>query len=290
MNFIKGIKDIIDDYDYYIFDVWGVIHDGVEAYPQAKETIEYLRNNGKKICFLSNAPRRASKVAGVIKNYGIDKNLYDFILTSGETFYLDFQENQKRKYKNYGKNYLYIGPKKDLDLLDGLKYNMVDSAGEADFAIVTGFDDEDSEIEEKMPQAVDAISHGLELICVNPDLVVVRQDGTEMICAGALGKKYQELGGEVTYYGKPHNKTYKKLSQLFDSGCKKERMLAIGDALETDIKGANNFGIDSLLLTGGILSNKLNVKFNEQADPKNLEIICKKEKIFSKYVCSNLKI
>lgn len=288
MKYISGVKEICANYDYFIFDVWGVIHDGLEAYPDVKETIEFLRNQNKKICFLSNAPRRASKVADVLAGYGIDKNMYDFILTSGEAAFLDFKENQENNFSKYQKNYLYIGPQKDIDLLDGLNYNMVDNAKDADFAIVTGFEGEESTVEEKMPQALDALENNLELICVNPDLLVVRKNGSKMICAGALAKKYQELGGKVSFYGKPYGKIYEIVCKIFNQ-TDTSKMLAIGDGLETDIKGSNNFNIDNILLTGGILSNVLNIKYWEDADKNELEKIFNQENIFPKFVMTNLK-
>ena len=122
MQFKNNIRELSDIYDYFIFDVWGVIHDGSSAYSGAKEAIELLRNKGKKICFLSNAPRRAFKVAEVLAKYGITANLYDFILTSGEATYLDFEKNQNNNFADFGPNYFYIGPKKDIDLLSGLNY------------------------------------------------------------------------------------------------------------------------------------------------------------------------
>jgi HAD superfamily hydrolase (TIGR01459 family) len=289
MKFIQGIKEIADNYEYFIFDVWGVIHDGVTAYPGAAEAVAFLRSKGKKICFLSNAPRRAHKVAEVLKKHNVTPNLYDFILTSGEAAFLDLEKNQKNNYQNFGKNYFYIGPKKDMDLLEGLDYVRVESASLADFAITTGFDHDFSTLEEKMPDALEAKKYNLPMICVNPDLIVIKQDGHEMICAGALAREYERLGGEVIYYGKPFNLVYKmtcEISQNFDN----EKIIAIGDGLETDIKGAVDIGIDSVLVTGGILSNILEVNYTQTADRSKLEAVCNDYQLFPQFVISSLKI
>lgn len=288
MKFLSSIKEIYNSYDYFIFDVWGVIHDGNKPYPDVLETISFLHNQGKKVCFLSNAPRRASKVVEVLKKYGISENLYDFILTSGEATFLDLKKNQEEGFKTFGKNYFYIGPTKDLDLLDDLDYVRVESAAEADFALSTGFDGEDSTLEEKLPQAHEAKKYNLPMICVNPDLIVVRQSGHEMICAGALAKEYEKIGGKVFYYGKPFSSVYKMICEIFGSN-QTEKMLAIGDGLETDIKGANDTGVHSLLVTGGILSNKLEVKFWENPNEEKLKEICDFHEIFPKFVISHLK-
>ncbi len=289
MKFLSGIKELSDSYDYFLFDVWGVLHDGSTAYPGAIEAISFLRKAGKKICFLSNAPRRASKVADILKKFGYTPDLYDFIITSGEAAFLDLKKNQENKFADFGQNYFYIGPKKDIDLLDGLNYHRVDSAASAQFVITTGFDNDDSTLAEKLPQALEAKKYDLPMICVNPDLIVVKQNGQEMICAGALAREYEKIGGTVSYYGKPFPAVYKMVCEIF-SNPKNEKILAIGDGLETDIKGANDFGIDSLLLTGGILANSLGITYQQTADPKKLEAICNHYNTFPKFVIPNLKL
>ena len=289
MKFIQSIQELSSKYDYFLFDVWGVVHDGSTAYPGAIEAITYLRSQGKKICFLSNAPRRASKVATMLERFGVTPNLYDFVMSSGEATFLDLKKNQEAGFKDFGQNYFYIGPQKDIDLLDGLDYKRVDDAAQAQFAITTGFDGDDSVLAEKMPQALAAKENNLTLICVNPDMIVVKQDGREMICAGALAKEYQALGGKVIYYGKPFASVYKIVCEIFNDP-KNEEMLMIGDGMETDIKGANDFKIDSLLVTGGVLSNILGINYRQTADQTKLEAFCKQHQLFPNFVISSLKI
>ena len=289
MNFISNIKEISSQYDYFIFDVWGVIHDGSNAYPGAVEAIAYLRQQNKKICFLSNAPRRADKVGGVLNKFGVTPDLYDFILSSGEATFLDLKKNQENGFKNFGPNYFYIGPQKDIDLLDGLDYKRVEDATKADFALTTGFDHEASTLAEKLPQAIAAKENNLKMICVNPDMIVVKQDGIEMICAGTLARQYEKLGGEVIYYGKPFQSVYKMVCEFFNNP-ENKKILAIGDGMETDIKGAADFGIDSLLITGGILSKELSVSYNQTVDKNKLERVCARYNLFPKFVISNLKL
>lgn len=282
MLFKNNLTDIADAYQYFIFDIWGVIHDGNETYPGVVEIITNLRSQNKKICFLSNAPRRAAKAAQVLEKFGITPNLYDFILTSGEAAYLDLEENQKNNYTTYGKNYLYIGPPKDLDLLDGLNYNMVEKAKDADFVINTGFDQDNSTLAEKQPQIDDAIAHQLPMICVNPDMIVVKKNGLEMLCAGVIANEYKRLGGKVKYYGKPYDRVYHIVHQRFHD--KNNAMIAIGDALETDILGARNSGIASALVTGGILSNRLGITHGQTANQEKLEEICKEHGVYPDFV------
>ncbi len=273
MQFKNDLRDFVDSYEYFIFDVWGVIHDGTTPYAGAVEAVKFLRAKNKKICFLSNAPRRASKVGEVLNKFGITPDLYDFILTSGEATFLALQNSAE-----FGKKYYYIGPDKDLDLLKGLDYQMVNDAAEAGFVIATGFDGEDSVLDEKMPQLLEAKKHNLPLICVNPDLIVVKQDGREQICAGVLASEYEKLGGKVLYYGKPFPEVYKMVLQIFGASEKKQ-FLAIGDGLNTDIKGAVDFGIDNVLVTNGILKNP---------DQTRLAAICDSMKIYPQFVIKKI--
>lgn len=289
MKIINSIKTLANNYDYFIFDVWGVVHDGTNAYKGAVDAITLLRDMGKKICFLSNAPRRAFKVAQTLNNFGINDQMYDFVMSSGEATYLDLEQNQNNNFNNFGQNYLYIGPKKDLDLLHGLNYNMVDHAKDADFAIVTGFDGNDSTLEEKLPQAVMAKEYNLPLICVNPDMLVVKQDGSKAICAGVLAQHYQKIGGKVIYYGKPYQSVYEITCKNFDCS-NNSKILSIGDGCETDIKGANNFKIDSLLVTGGLISNVLKINHETQVSLPELEKICSQYQVKPQFVISNLKL
>lgn len=284
MIFDKNFLEISKNYEYFLFDVWGVIHDGISAYPNAVEIILTLKKQNKKICFLSNAPRRNFKVTEILKNYGIHQDSYDFVMTSGEAVFQDVS-SQINNLKN--KKYFYIGPKKDADILNGIDIQITENANEADFAITTGFDDYGSTIEEKMPQITQAKNANLKLICANPDLMVVRKNGDEMLCAGIIAKKYLELNQTVIYYGKPYRQIYEIVHEMFNFA-PKDKMLAIGDGLETDIKGANDFGIDSVLITSGILSNKIGAKYGQKADENKVQEQCKLEKAFPQFVISNL--
>lgn len=287
MQFHKGIKEISANYDYFIFDLWGVIHDGTQAYEGVLEALSFLRAQGKKICFLSNAPRRSFKVAEILKKFSITPDFYEFILTSGEATFLDFKKNQENNFSEFGKKYFYIGPKKDIDLLDGLEYQQVFEAEQASFAIVTGFDDEASILQEKLPQIQGAKKYNLPLICVNPDLLVVKQNGVEMICAGVLAAEYEKMGGKVFYYGKPFSSVYKMTYDFFGKP-DKNKIIAIGDGMETDIKGASDFGIDSVLVTGGILCNKLGVRYGQEASRDKVQQVCESYKVFPQYIIPNL--
>lgn len=284
--FKNNLLEIAENYDYFILDIWGVIHDGSATYPNVLDRIKYLKSLNKKIGFLSNAPRRSYKVAQVLEKFGITSQLYDFIVTSGEATYSYLAAQQKLSPKKIYNCY-YVGPEKDADLLDGLEYQATADASKADFVVATGFDHDFSEAKEKLPQLKEAIKYNLPMICVNPDLIVIKQNGHEMLCAGILALEYQKLGGKVIYFGKPYPQVYEQVFQLF-SLKDKSKVLAVGDGIETDILGANNNGIDSALIPGGILSNKLQVKYGQIPDPLKMQKICDHHKIYPKFVIGGL--
>ena len=163
MQFISGISQIIDDYDFFILDIWGVLHDGKSLYPNAIETLNFLKEKQKKVCLLSNAPRRAFVVKEFLDKMLITSQYYDFIITSGETAHSYLDSNAKENYRYFGKKYFYIGPKKDIDLIKTLNYSLVELASDADFALTTGFENDSSTIEEKTEQILAAKQYNLPM-------------------------------------------------------------------------------------------------------------------------------
>ncbi|MFT6106397.1 MAG: HAD superfamily hydrolase (TIGR01459 family) [Rickettsiales bacterium] len=281
MIFHKDLSAIADNYDCFILDIWGVLHDGTHVYEGAVERLEYLRKRNKKICLLSNAPRRAQKVVELLENLGMKRELYDFILTSGEATHKSLFDSKNSE------NYYYIGPEKDADLLHGLGCNLVSDANDAKFALVTGFDDGNYDISTKIPQLKAALANNLPLICSNPDLTVIKKTGEELLCAGIIANEYKKMGGKVTYFGKPHKLVYDQVFKLF-SNVDKYKILAVGDGLETDILGANKNQIDSALIGGGILANKLKIKHGGLPDANLMKKICDQHGAYPNFVIGSL--
>lgn len=273
-----SITGILPHYDAFLIDLWGVIHDGRELYSGVLESLSLMREQDKKIIFLSNAPRRAFKAKEGLDRLGIPESSYDMILTSGETVFhwiqtLPFPE---------GTRYKMIGPARDDGLLDECKaYTKVDDINLAQFAIITGYDDDDSGEEEKTPQLKIALAHDIPIICANPDKVIVRIDGTRALCAGIIAQKYEDLGGQVFYYGKPYHQVYDHcLSFLAKHDIKdKSRIAVIGDNLETDIKGAVHTHLDSYLIASGILGKRFDVSHGELPDNDKLYSYCQEKDI-----------
>lgn len=290
-NSIKNIDSIsvlAEKYQYFIIDIWGVLHDGTTLYPQVLPTLQYLKQAKKTVCLLSNAPRRSHIVVDFLAKMGIGSDLYSFILTSGEAVYLDLQHNQQNGFINFKQKYCYAGPLKDRNLLNGLAYQETD-VSLANFILNTGFDNDDSILDEKIPLLNKAKEQDLPMICANPDLMVVKQNGQKIICAGVMAKYYQSLGGKIFYYGKPLTKIYEILHNLLEKP-NKSSIIAVGDGLETDILGANNFQIDSLLVTGGILTHELKISFSQKVHLDKIKNICQKYSAMPNYTISNLSL
>lgn len=251
-HFLSGLDSIAEDYDHFILDVFGVIHDGIEAFPDTVASLKRLKDMGKQTCLLSNSPRRANGASGQMSDtMGIPRNLYDHIVTSGEATYQDLKTN------DYGQNCWFIGTQYLQELIDGFNLKLMDSPDYADFILnsIPGTDRQ-SRITfiEQLKQAADK---QLPMICANPDLVV--NIGREQYeCAGTFAKIYEEFGGSVIYHGKPHAPVYERCYELLGQP-EKSKILAIGDAFHTDIAGAKAYGIDSVL-------NLVGIHFDEVAD------------------------
>lgn len=249
MQHISGIAPLAARYDGFILDLWGVIHDGTCLYPSVHDTLVKLRETDKKVMFLSNAPRRARKVEQVLNQLGIRPDLYDHILSSGEAGY---QWLAQSDVSPLGSVYFYIGPDKDLDVLDGLHYTRVYDVSAADFILNVGFGSEDQPEHAYEAQLKKARARGLAMVCLNPDLEVVKISGERFACAGVMAHYYESIGGRVVWFGKPYDAVYQRCEALL-LPVSKDRLLAVGDSLETDIPGAQHYGIDNMLVKGGIL-------------------------------------
>ncbi|WP_366658420.1 TIGR01459 family HAD-type hydrolase [Fodinicurvata sp. EGI_FJ10296] len=276
--FVDGMAALIDrhPYDAFIVDLWGVIHDGEQPLPGVIEGLTMLRDAGKVVCLLSNAPRRAETVAARMREIGIDDGLYTHLLTSGEATHTALSDRPDAFHQSLGHRVLHIGPPRDVDTVSAPGLVPVERAADASFVLVTGIDDPDETVADYADVLADAAAHGLPMVCANPDLVVVA-GGFRAICAGALATHYESLGGKVAYHGKPHAPVYDLCRSMITRtlagrGVAAPRILGVGDAFRTDILGAHNAGLDSMLVTGhGIHTGDLGIDADGRPDPVKLE-------------------
>lgn len=251
MELLSSISSILPHYRAFFLDLWGVIHDGSQLYPHVRETLLEIKKNGGRVVFISNAPRRASRVASVLNDLGIDNSLYDHIVSSGEVGYHWLESG----ISPWGTRYYLISAQKDRDLIEHLDFTEVLDLKDADFILNLGFGSEEQTINDYSLLLNRAAELSINMLCLNPDLEVIKMSGERYPCAGAIAKEYEKLGGNVQWFGKPHAMVYEYAHKLIDNINKKD-ILAVGDSLETDIPGAENFGVDSILVTDGILKDK----------------------------------
>lgn len=275
MEFYPSLASIGSKYDGYILDLWGVIHDGSALYPGALNCLQSLRKQGKKIVFLSNAPRRAWRVEETLNTLGVTPDLYDQVLTSGEVAYRFLAQPDALP---HAPRYYYMGPEKDAGLLDGLHYERTLELSDAAFILNVDVEYHGQEVAELEPQLLVARVHNLPMVCVNPDIEVVKQDGTHIWCAGAIALHYAGMGGEVSYFGKPFPTVYEAALTLLDT-IKRQDILAVGDNIDTDILGGNTAGIATALVTGGILAREM-----PNPDPYSLRELCERKGAVPTYV------
>lgn len=265
---LSGIASVIDRYDGVILDLWGVLHDGERPYPGVPECLDRLRAAGKVICLLSNAPRRTGGVIAKLDGMGIGRERYHHVMTSGEAAYDALRDRDDPWHAALGRRLYHIGPDRDMDVYEGLDYTLAASPDEADFVVNTGIVDFAESLSVYEPALEACRRRNLPMVCANPDLIVMV--GEQMvICAGTLAQRYEAMGGDVFWHGKPHAPVYDRCLSLM--GIKdKGRILAVGDSLRTDVAGANAAGIDVALVTFGIHREELGGAWGEAVDPAKL--------------------
>jgi len=250
---IAGLSELAFAYDALICDVWGVIHDGHKAHPAAAQALARFRENHGPVVLLTNAPRLPSEVAAQCAAYGVPPGCYDAIVSSGGAA----RDDLARRAASASLPLYYIGPDKDLALMDGLAIARTGIA-EAALVLCTGLVDDLAETPADYADRLAAMrARNLTMICANPDLVVHR--GAQLCyCAGALANDYEKLGGPVIYYGKPHRPIYQAALAAAGEAAeaahkpKPKKPLAVGDGLFTDILGAGRAGLDVLFIADGV--------------------------------------
>ncbi len=271
MKFLDGFAEIAGEYDGFILDLWGVVHDGVNPIPGAPECLARLHESGKRVVLLSNAPRRAAAIQRQLRRMGIPDEHYAGVMTSGEASYLVLRDRPDEWYEALGQRAYHLGPPRDRNVMEGLPLEVVNSPAAASFVLNTGPDDLAEPAEAETYDAVlqDCAARLLPMICANPDLEVIR-GGVRVMCAGTLALRYLEMGGDVRFLGKPDPRIYLPVLATLDMP--KPRVLAVGDALRTDIAGAAAAGLDSCWVLGGLHGEHLGDQAHIEAEAAHAEL------------------
>ena len=264
----EGLSSIVDNYQLFYVDLWGVVHNGVSLHKEAIRALNEITKKKKDFILLTNAPRPNHAVKSFLEKLGMQKEIRDHVFTSGEAALNYLKKNLSDK------SFFHIGPPRDFDLFKDFRENKSEKIKDSDYLLCTGlFDDHD----EDLKYYKDLFEKSLEkkMICTNPDLIVDRGSRREL-CAGSVAMVFEKMGGKVIYFGKPYPEVY---NQSIDN--KNKRILSIGDNLNTDIKGANLLNFDSLIISNGIHKNEIKEKGIEKIS-KSYETICN-------YIQSELK-
>ena len=265
---LNGLRSIADNYDLFYIDLWGVIHNGINLHDQAIAVLKELSIKKKMFVLLTNAPRPNETVRNFLQKMGMDKELRDHVFTSGEAAL-----NYLKK-SFISKKFYHIGPPRDFDLFNLFEKNKCKDIIDSEYLLCTGlFDNHDKDLNYYKDLLEKHITK--KMICTNPDLIVDRGEIREL-CAGSVAMVFEKMGGEVVYFGKPYVEVY---NQSIDNNNKK--ILAIGDNLNTDIRGANLLNFDSLLISNGIHKDEIKTK--------GIQSVAKEYEVIVNYIQSDLK-
>ena len=249
LDFIESFEPLAGDYDALLCDVWGVIHNGVAAFPAACEALKRFRGAGGTAILVTNAPRSGAAVGRILDRLGVPREAYDAIVSSGDVTRGIVEARR-------GHSVFHLGPERDHSIFAGLDIAFA-PLETADYVVCSGLFDDTTETPDSYRDMLKAMrARSLLMVCANPDVVVERGD-TLVYCAGALADAYAALGGATLYCGKPHPPIYE--TALAEVAARRggkppprRRVLAIGDSVRTDLKGATAFGLDCLFVTSAL--------------------------------------
>ena len=286
---VSSLAEVSADYDAVFCDLWGCVHDGLEALPEAVSALKTYRDSGGIVVLLTNAPRPRASVAEQIARIGVPEDAWDTIATSGDAARLAMFTGA------VGRRVFFIGEDRDDSFFEplGVVSDPVEiervPLDRADGIVCTGPFDAHADPSDLRPVLLEAKTRGLTLLNANPDIVVDRGETREW-CGGAVARLYEEMGGRTLNLGKPHPPVYdlarRRLAEVAQD-IDGDRILAIGDGIQTDIKGAQGEGIDSLFISGGLA--RLETGTSDQPDPKALEAFLSREMVTPTYTIGQLR-
>jgi len=264
----NGLRSIVENYDIFYIDLWGVVHNGINLHKNAIEALEEITKVKKQYVLLTNAPRPNSIVKKFLEKMGMNEKIIEKVYSSGEAAlsYL------KKNYLN--KKFYHVGPSRDFDLFEEFENNKGKNINESSYLLCTGlFENHDEDLNYYKELFKDHLDK--KMICTNPDLIVDRGTKREL-CAGSVALVFEKMGGEVIYFGKPFPEVY---NQSIDNRNKK--VLSIGDNLNTDIRGANLLNFDSLIISNGV--------HKDEIEKEGIEKVSKKYEVIVNFIQTELK-
>jgi HAD superfamily hydrolase (TIGR01459 family) len=285
---VPALSEISARYDALFVDLWGCVHDGLQAIPSAVDALRRYRSGGGCVILLTNAPRSRHEVARQLARFGVPEDAWDDIATSGDSARVAMFRGA------VGNRVWFMGQDHDLSFFEPIRLlenpERIERVAleQAEGIVCCGPFDPHADPSVNRPQFLFAKQRGMKLLCANPDIVVDRGETREW-CAGALAQLYTEMGGESLYFGKPHPPVYdlarQRLAQHRD-GVPDSAILAIGDGAQTDIRGALGEDLDSLFITGGLARRETATR--DAPDPDALKTYLDKERIAPAFAMGQL--
>ena len=262
-----GLRSIVENYDIFYIDLWGVVHNGITLHKNAIEALYEITKANKDYVLLTNAPRPNSSVNLFLEKMGMKKEIREKVYSSGEASLSYLKKNFLNK------KFFHLGPPRDFDLFLDFKKDKTVEIKESSYLLCTGLFEDQNDLSYYKELFKEHINK--KMICTNPDLIVDRGDKREL-CAGSVALVFEKMGGEVIYFGKPFPEVY---NQSINN--KGKKVLSIGDNLNTDIKGANLLNYDSLLISNGVHKNEI-IK-------EGIDVISKKHEVVINFIQTELK-
>ena len=264
----EGLRSIVENYDIFYIDLWGVVHNGIALHKNAIEVLKEITKIGKQYVLLTNAPRPNKSVKSFLEKMGMNKEIREKVYSSGEAALSYLKKNLLND------KFYHLGPIRDFDLFLDFKKNKTTNIKESSYLLCTGlFEEQGEDLDYYKELFKESINK--KMICTNPDLIVDRGDKREL-CAGSVALVFEKMGGEVIYFGKPFPEVY---NQSIDN--KEKKVLSIGDNLNTDIKGANLLNYDSLIISNGVHKGEIK--------KEGIGIVSKKYKVVVNFIQTELK-
>lgn len=287
---ITALSEISDRYDALLVDLWGCLHNGVTAYPDAVVAMQAYRARGGVVCLLTNSPKPRAGVAEQLQQFGVPKDAYDTIATSGDSarsaMYRGVVGEKVYFMGEWARDEGFFEPIQVID--QPVRISRV-PLSEAEGIVCCGPFDPMADPEANRADFLYAKQMDMKLLCANPDIVVDRGEHREW-CAGALARLYAEMGGESLYFGKPHPPIYdlarRRLAEIGHDFAA-DALLAIGDGIHTDVSGATGEDIDSLFISGGLAASE--TKTTHQPDADALKAYLEGESTFPTYTIGHLR-
>lgn len=282
---VSSLAEIGGAYEALFCDLWGCYHDGIRPFPAAVAALQAYRRGGGRVILLTNAPRPAASVQRFLDGMAAPGDSYDAIMSSGTACQRALASGA------HGRRFHYVGPERDLHMLSDIGLAPA-ALEEADAILCVGLRDDRSETPaDYFDEMAGWLERGLALLCANPDLVVDRGE-QRLYCAGAIALAYEQVGGRVVWFGKPHAPIYREaealLAEVAGRAISRERILAVGDGIRTDVAGGLAFGLDVMFVTGGLSAEALGTD-PEHPEPARLDAYLAEHGVAPDYAIGRLR-